>query len=953
MNNTLDPKPLEAVVGTDVASEVAAALSLLPPETQTLLLHAGVVLADVSKKAASAYFRVASQVVGHIARDAQTDILNGWVGVGMQIARHSAALSIQYFREGPDIFSKIPGSRQQQRLIQYGRQVARNRVDLTKIYYQQAPDVLTNAALSEEDLARWVRQGLAIPDATLAVEYFKATPALLRVMGTTLLPKWIGVSQTLVKGTLYNALIFIRKSPEVFEKIAPSLHEPFIDLLSEVALQDTAAAIKLFEASGPVLSAFAPLHLASFLLGSALTLARFNAALAAAFFLSSPKVMHEMASATHRFPEWVERGFALLKQNPSGAESFFLLESDLARQSARNLQGGVFLSSELGSLQLYAQALVGRPIPIATATDETPHTDGKTLYLPEWIGHFPTDDLNRGWYRVATAFQAGFLEYGTFSPVIADIADLVESLQRRYHKRGGFTLSSFLALFPDVALAKRLFDIAEGARVASHLRQVYPGLRRLMDQMQNDEFMRARSLMGLSPTGAVVEMLRQISLAGRTREAIPDPFRNILFEACTIMGVVQTPEATVATSMKATSTLYDFLQTDNTWDTSIPKPMEAFEEPGSPVMGKGIGDSTQRLSTRGSLNPDQVETMLKQLNLTRIVPAATERPAASPREVDLSVLKKGDGRMGADSLDAHTTTPPQTFDYPEWDYEAQSYRPKWCRVIETMAGPKTTGFATRVQEAHSRLVQSVRRTFEHLRPAGLTWVKYSDQGDWLDWDAVVESRVGVRLRQAPLNHVYINRQRRERSVSAAFLIDTSGSTGKQLFHGKTVLQIAQESVVVLAQAVALLGDRFAIYGFSGRGHEAVWVSVFKTYEEPYHPGIADRIGGMSPGAGNRDGAAIRYVISRLAAEPSKIKLLLLISDGKPLDDGYDTGYALHDTKKALHEARLAGIHPYCVTVDHHGGEYLNEMYGEVAYRVIDRVEALPTRLAQVYRKITT
>jgi nitric oxide reductase activation protein len=81
--------------------------------------------------------------------------------------------------------------------------------------------------------------------------------------------------------------------------------------------------------------------------------------------------------------------------------------------------------------------------------------------------------------------------------------------------------------------------------------------------------------------------------------------------------------------------------------------------------------------------------------------------------------------------------------------------------------------------------------------------------------------------------------------------------------------------------------------------------------------------------------------------------LILLSDGRPLDgEDYKDDYAVEDTKRALQEARRHGIHPFCVTIDQETTEYQRRMYGDVRFAVIDRVESLPTRLPDVYRRLT-
>jgi len=55
----------------------------------------------------------------------------------------------------------------------------------------------------------------------------------------------------------------------------------------------------------------------------------------------------------------------------------------------------------------------------------------------------------------------------------------------------------------------------------------------------------------------------------------------------------------------------------------------------------------------------------------------------------------------------------------------------------------------------------------------------------------------------------------------------------------------------------------------------------------------------------------------------------------------------------LIEAKRQGIHPFCITIDKEGQEYLPHMYGAVNYTVIDEVRKLPLKVADIYRQLTT
>jgi nitric oxide reductase activation protein len=92
---------------------------------------------------------------------------------------------------------------------------------------------------------------------------------------------------------------------------------------------------------------------------------------------------------------------------------------------------------------------------------------------------------------------------------------------------------------------------------------------------------------------------------------------------------------------------------------------------------------------------------------------------------------------------------------------------------------------------------------------------------------------------------------------------------------------------------------------------------------------------------------------KLLARPAKIKLLILLSDGKPLDEDYTGVYAIEDTRTALREARAKGIHPFCITVDRHAGEYIQQMYDQVSYTIINNITALPQKLPRIYKQLTT
>ncbi|MBK5191563.1 MAG: hypothetical protein JJE19_08755 [Methanosarcinales archaeon] len=98
--------------------------------------------------------------------------------------------------------------------------------------------------------------------------------------------------------------------------------------------------------------------------------------------------------------------------------------------------------------------------------------------------------------------------------------------------------------------------------------------------------------------------------------------------------------------------------------------------------------------------------------------------------------------------------------------------------------------------------------------------------------------------------------------------------------------------------------------------------------------------------------AIRHTTTKLRIRGEKTKLLILLSDGKPLDQEYHGEYAIEDTRMALRESQRYGIKSFCITVDREAAEYLPRMYASSRWVVIDDVMKLPDKITRIYRLFT-
>ena len=285
--------------------------------------------------------------------------------------------------------------------------------------------------------------------------------------------------------------------------------------------------------------------------------------------------------------------------------------------------------------------------------------------------------------------------------------------------------------------------------------------------------------------------------------------------------------------------------------------------------------------------------------------------------------------------------------YNEWDCRRRHYRKDWCVLRELEVHPLDTEFVTRTLSRYAHLITDLRKAFEALRGEDKL-SKKQKHGNDVDIDAVVEAFADGAAGLEMSDHLFVKMNRLERDMAAVFMVDMSGSTKGWINEAE------REALVLLCESLQVLGDRYAIYGFSGMTRKRCELYRVKSFDDAYDDQVKKRISGMKPQDYTRMGVTIRHLTWMLRNVDARTKLLITLSDGKPDDyDGYRGEYGIEDTRQALIEAKNEGIHPFCITIDSEAGEYLPHMYGAVNYVLVDEIRKLPLKVADIYRKLTT
>ncbi len=294
----------------------------------------------------------------------------------------------------------------------------------------------------------------------------------------------------------------------------------------------------------------------------------------------------------------------------------------------------------------------------------------------------------------------------------------------------------------------------------------------------------------------------------------------------------------------------------------------------------------------------------------------------------------------------------KTFFYKEWDQTTGDYKMDWCQVRQRIAKEHVNDFVPNIQERLRGIILLIRKQFMKLKPETFRKYKAQPTGDALDIDALVQSVVDMRSGAAMSENVYIRRDKRIRDVAVFFLVDLSGSTDEEV-NGRRVIDIQKEAMVIMAEALDVLGDPYAIYGFSSEGRFRVDMFNVKDFNEEYDEKVQYRLGNLQPLGLTRMGTVVRHATYKLDEVPAAIKLLVILTDGRPYDMEYgNLEYAISDTKKAIQEARNKNIHPFIITSDKKGSDYLQMISPQTECVILPKVELLPTLLPALYRRLT-
>ncbi|SFM21636.1 nitric oxide reductase activation protein NorD [Methanolobus profundi] len=659
--------------------------------------------------------------------------------------------------------------------------------------------------------------------------------------------------------------------------------------------------------------------------------------------------------------EWALKGIAVFEADPAQGIPYFSLRSENSLEFIENIKGSVALTDILKVLKYYALGLSGINFNILSkralgADNElgsmNPVIAGNTIYLPPRITRYGDLEDNFKIYKLSIMHEVGHIRFSSHEPEREGAVELMADIRRRYStmkKRiplpgmqadGAIGITDIIALFPNQALAGTILGILEDSRVEYRIMEHYHGVR------SDLEIIRYQMLLTRPAPGGKLEEFMEALLwisIGHTpvhdqsngTRLLLDTIRPMLAESIFREG------SSILDSLTATFRIYQIL--DEQEGPLSQKEYEVLKNIEYRGVSIGAYDMKDPLSSRSHENI--IRNFIPEMKVEMTVekePFPEERVRGQPTYAE----KKNWNILG-------------TYRYDEWDAVINDYKADWCTVNEVEPLGMSSDYYKEASEQYKNEISLIRQIFNRMKPEAFRKMKEQIDGTEVDIDAFIDALVQRKCGINPDDGLYMRWDKHERDVATLFLVDVSYSTHKMVnYEEKSILDVEKDSLIIMTQALESIGDNYAIYAFSGKDRDDVEYFVIKEFDEDLSDDVARRISVLEPVSNTRLGPAIRHSIRKLDKINTRTKIIILLSDGEPFDisrgeSAYKESIAEEDTRIAIMESNAKGIDLFCITVDPDPGKYLDNIFSDAGYTIIDDASLLPETLPVLYKRITT
>lgn len=185
------------------------------------------------------------------------------------------------------------------------------------------------------------------------------------------------------------------------------------------------------------------------------------------------------------------------------------------------------------------------------------------------------------------------------------------------------------------------------------------------------------------------------------------------------------------------------------------------------------------------------------------------------------------------------------------------------------------------------------------------------------------------------------------SMAVALRIDESGS-----MKANNRIEVARATAILIWEFCKKCDIPIGIYGDTADISDREDVSIY-SYSDFDNQDKDDcyRVMQISAKSNNRDGVPIKYAAEKLLKVDADIKVLFIISDGKPLaKPNYKDELAKEDLRSIISEYSRKGIHLFVSAIGN-DRDVIKDIYGEHRFLDISNINTLPNRISIILKNL--
>jgi nitric oxide reductase activation protein len=609
---------------------------------------------------------------------------------------------------------------------------------------------------------------------------------------------------------------------------------------------------------------------------------------------------------------YINEGLILYHRNRKHGLSFMEAGTKSAENIIRKITRECRLDEIKRELTALLRALVGYDVEVdhlgQLDSDDLIECDTSVvcmyrwLYLPAVIRHFDEAETNRAWYLLTAVTAAGMLAENSFPrihghPEYKTCVDLVGN---------------------DTARLNAL-QIIEIVRIIDRIRHSWPGAKDLIDLGVQTEFAQR------PPVSSAEQLLQECLTTASVFIPAVKLIRRLTIQSINIFN----------TESLLDNHLMDELKTKCPGiGTQLLRPLRFLPDflfPGqvsAPPQDRVVADLRDTASRRNNHSTDD---------------APDSRKASSDTSEDATRTEQDDSDDGTDAN--------ACFVYDEWCHVENDYYKDYCLLHERSMRPHPR--VTRPENIGEEVCR-VRQLFERLKPELARKEKRLNEGDNINSERLLDYLISKRKEPSPRVDFYEKSLIARRDIAVLVLLDVSGSTGGTEGRQK-IIDIEKRTALIFGEGLSALGDSFAVCGFSSNGRENCEYYIYKDFETSWRQTTIDTILSASPSNSTRMGPALRHAGETLSRRENRQRLIVLVTDGKPMDNGYDpnTRYAQYDVRKACEENARRGVQTFAISTEENTRADMEIMFPHRRFIILPGMGKLPAILPKLYLKVTT